>query len=66
MTSNLRDTTYSEPGADHTDEGQDDDSDIHRGRVLFVVRGDGLYHKDEGRPSRRWRLGVEHEIVEAE
>lgn len=33
--------------------------------MLFVVRGDGLYHEDEA-PLEAMALGIEHEIVEAE
>ena len=47
-----------EPSADDTDERQDNDGDIHRGRVLFVVGSVGLYGEGKA-TSQALTLGVE-------
>ena len=54
-----------ESSADDTDERQDNDGDIHRGRVLFVVGSVGLYAQDEA-TSQPLTLGVETEVIEGQ
>ena len=54
-----------ESSADDTDERQDNDGDIHRGRVLFVVGSVGLYAQDEA-TGQALTLGVESEVVEGQ
>ena len=54
-----------ESSADDTDERQDNDGDIHRGRVLFVVGSVGLYAQDEA-TSQTLTLGVETEVIEGQ
>ena len=54
-----------ESSADDTDERQDNDGDIHRGRLLFVVGSVGLYAQDEA-TSQPLTLGVETEVIEGQ
>ena len=54
-----------EPSADDTDERQDNDGDIHRGRVLFVVGSVGLYGEGKA-TSQALTLGVETEVIEGQ
>ena len=51
--------------ADDTDERQDNDGDIHRSRVLFVVGSVGLYAQDKA-ASQPLTLGVETEVIEGQ